>query len=123
MNIAMFVYIIAVNTEEYLKNNLLFLLTIGLLYVSAGLFLNINKIEIIPIIDLMYIGIDKYLEAKGKPTKIIVELIKQIQLFVACNPNDTALIGIYKIVNITTSFNIPNNVDIIKIMINLVINK
>ena len=116
-------YIIEINTEEYLKNNLLFLFTIGLLCVSAGLFLNISNMEVIPIIDLRYVGISKYLDIKGRPTNIIVELTKHIQLFVACNPNDTALIGMYIIVNNTTSLNIPSRADIIKIRINFVTNK
>lgn len=116
-------YIIEIDTEEYLKNNLLFLFTIGLLCVSAGLFLNISNMEIIPIIDLRYVGISKYLDIKGRPTNIIVELTKHIQLFVACNPNDTALIGIYMMVNNITSFNVLNKKASIKIIINLVTNK
>ena len=117
------VYIIAIITEQYLKNNLLFLLIIGLLCVSAGLFLNISKIEIIPIINFIYVGISKYLDTKGKPTNNNVETIKHIQLFVACNPNDTALIGMYIMVKIITSLNIPNIMDKIKITINLLIRR
>ena len=59
----------------------------------------------------------------GIPKKIIMDDIKHIQLFVACNPKDGVLIMLYIIVNSNISLNIPSNIDITKITIILEITR
>ena len=59
INIEQYINIIAIKVEQYLKNNLRFGLTIGLLCVSAGAFLYINNIKINPKITLMLFDIYK----------------------------------------------------------------
>ena len=59
----------------------------------------------------------------GLPIKTNDENNKQIQLFDACNPKETALIGMYIKVKITISLKIPNKSDKIIIIINLDTNK
>lgn len=114
--------IIAIVVDINLQLSLRFLFIIGRLYVSAGAFLNINKIQIMLIIDLMKILISTYLQIYGNVIKLIRELTKHIQLLVACNPNDGILIKLYISVKIRTSLNIPNiNADV-KITIDFEIN-
>ena len=100
-----------------LNLNLLFLLTIGFFSVSAGEFLNINNTPSIDIIILNIIGNSIIIDKYGIPINKVVETIKQIQLFVACNPKDGILIMLYIIENIITSLNIPriNDINIITI--------
>jgi hypothetical protein len=103
--------------EIVLNIALLFLLTIGLFFVSAGAFLSINKTPITHINILIYIVNSIYLHIIGQPINISVELSKHIQLFVACNPNPVVLKTLKHIIKITTSFNIPNKSDNVKIII------
>lgn len=98
--------IIAIKVDVYLKNNLLFGFTIGLLWVSAGEFLYINNVKIRPSITLILFVKYIYLQTNGKHINIKVEDNKQIQLLVACNPNDVVLITLYINKNIITSFKI-----------------
>lgn len=70
---------------------LLFLLIIGLFLVSAGLFLYINIIPIIPSIILKLIGMIMLLQRKLEKIKIVVDDTKHIQLLGACIPNDGIL--------------------------------
>lgn len=56
----------------------IFLLTIGRLCVSAGLFLNISSVNIIPKINFNISGIVIILEIYGNPIKHSVDTIKHI---------------------------------------------
>jgi len=116
-------YKIEIIVEIILKNILLFGLTIGLLWVSAGLFFSINKVDIIPIIILSLFGITKFIHNIVEPINIIDDAIKQIQLLDACNPNEVNLMILYKKININNSFTIPSIIAITIIIIILLINK
>ena len=59
----------------------------------------------------------------GNPINAKIELIKQIQLFVACKPNPVDRKTLKSKLNINTSFNIPRNKDISMIIIILEIVK
>ena len=96
------VNIVATINEIILYVNLLFLLIIGLLYVSAGAFLIINNIPIIPKISLIFIGITVFIHNIGTKMKINDDDTKHIQLLVACNPNDGILIILYSAKKIST---------------------
>ena len=116
-------YIIEIIVEDILKNNLLLGLTIGLLCVSAGAFLNVKRIPIKQKIAFKYILIFKWMLIIGNPINAKIELIKQIQLFVACKPNPVDRKTLKSKLNINTSFNIPRNKDISMIIIILEIVK
>jgi len=116
-------YIIEIIVEAILKNFLLFGFTIGLLCVSAGLFLRINNVNTIPITSFTLLGTTIFKQIIGTPKNIIDETTKQIQLFVACNPNDGILIKLYSRVNINNSLTIPKIQAIAIITINFVTNK
>ena len=83
--------------------NLLFLLIIGRLYVSAGAFLIISDKPINPNIILIFIGITTFIHNIGTKININDEDTKHIQLLVACNPNDGILITLYRARKINTS--------------------
>lgn len=97
--------VIKVDNSLYILR--LFGFTIGLFSVSAGLFLNISKVQIIPIETFNQIGNVSIKHRYGVVINIKVDDTKQIQLFVACNPKEGALTILYIIVNIISSFKIP----------------
>ena len=108
---------IAKIVEINLYVNLLFGLTIGLFFVSAGLFLNINIHPIIPIISFKIEFKCMFKQAIGRPIKIIDDVTRQIQVFVACIPKDGILRMLYISKNIIISLNIPSINEIITIII------
>lgn len=95
----------------------------GLLYVSAGLFLNNRIIEIAFIIVLIKIFKIMVDDKNGIPINITVEDKRQIQLLVACSPKENNLIPLYIRRNISTSFPIFNINEHVIITKSLVINK
>ena len=116
-------YIIENIVEMILYVSLRLGLTIGLFFVSAGLFLNINKHPVIPIITLLIKFNCMFKQTIGSPINIITDDIRHIQLFVACIPNDGILRTLYINKNITVSLNKPRIIDINAIIINLEIVK
>lgn len=70
--------IIAIMVDFIFSFFRIFLLTIGLLCVSAGLFLNINSVNIIPKINFTKFGIVTILEMYDNPRKHITDEIKHI---------------------------------------------
>lgn len=117
------IYIIEIIVDSILYTNLLFLLIIGLFFVSAGEKIAIRIIIGIEIIIFNLSSITKYLHMSGHPINIIVDDIKQTMLFFACNPNDTDLIILNSNKSIINSFIIPMKYAIIKIIIAFVIVK
>jgi hypothetical protein len=106
--IALIENIIAEIVEINFNTNLLFLFTMGFFFVSAGAFLYIKMISIIQIIILICMLNNIYLQIRGIPINVIIELIQHIQLFVACNPNPVALSTLKNNINIKASLKIPN---------------
>ena len=121
--IANIIYIIDIIVEIILYINLLFLFIIGFFSVSAGLFLKINIVVVIPIVIFINVFIIMILLKNVKPINIILELIRHFVLVLACMPNDGILIMLYIIVNIISSFNIPRSAANRKIIIVFVIVK
>lgn len=115
--------IIATNVEIILYFFLDLLFIIGFFLVSAGAFFNIKIIQITQIMVFINILIFTFMHVYVKPTKTNVELIKQIQLFVACNPNAGILIKVNSDVKIIISLNIPKKTHNNEIIINLEITK
>lgn len=100
--------IVAIIVEVILYTIRLFGLIIGFFAVSAGLFLNISNIPIIPKMIFGNIGMVTIVHRYAEPINIKVEDTKQIQLFVACIPKDVILNRLYITVNTMSSFSIPN---------------
>ena len=115
------IYVVAISVDNILYIFLLVLFTIGLFIVSAGENKHIPIIDIIPIIIFVVIFNVVYIESSGNPIKDIDDVTKHIHDFVACIPNDGALIIEYIIRNIKNSLNIPNIMHIILIIIIFVI--
>ena len=110
--------VIEKNVEINLYVNLLFGLIMGLFFVSAGLFLYINKQQIIPtaIFTKMFKLI--FIQIIGIPINKIIDVIRHIQLFVACIPKEGILNILYINKNVIISLKIPRIIDKNVIVIN-----
>ena len=117
------IYIIAIIVDIALYIFLLFLFTIGRFFVSAGANINIVIVNIDPIIIFIIMFSSIVFIISGSPMKVIVDVNRHIQLFVACNPNDGILIMLYINMNIISSLNIPSIAATIPIIISLLISR
>lgn len=103
-------------------NVFLFLgLTNGCFFVSAGAYKKISITATMQSINFIIFGIVKYCVSIGNPINTNMEAIQQIQLLLACNPNDVNLKTLKNIKRSMVSFNVPSNNAHIKITIAFVI--
>ncbi len=110
-------FIVEINLYLFLFSFLI----IGAFFVSAGAYLNISNIPVIPRIIFNKNGIDIFFDKKGIPINIMDDDKRHIQLLVACNPCAGSLNILKNNSNIISSLNTPNIIDSGIIIINFVI--